>query len=153
MKFGEVIGNMLGGGANGLLGKGLDLINKRVKDKDLAEKLSHDFKVLAADNAHEVEMLAMEMEQDFERQVTERAKADAASNDTYTQRTRPMIARQSWWAGLGYIGTNVTTTVASSFAANVVIVPLDWSILTAIFSPALTYMGVRTFDKWKRGGK
>lgn len=158
------VGEFFSGGAGGLLEKGMDLIDKRIPDKDLAAQLKHDFEVLVETNRQEAERWAFELEKSYEEEVTKRVQAEQASNDTYTQRTRPKIARQSWYAGCGYIAANVLTTLLSPYLQTDVyditlrtmvktvgpIVPLDWGILIAVYSPALAYMGVRSFDKWKR---
>jgi hypothetical protein len=153
---------LFGGGEGGLGGKIADIIDKRVPDRDLATKLAHDVTVLVTTKEHEAKQAAVEAEQRFEEEVTKRAQADAASGDPYTQRTRPMIARQSWYAGCGYIAVSVVSKLASPYLPTEIleqgvlvlrpgpVVELDWGILMAIYSPALTYMGVRSFDKWKR---
>lgn len=135
--------------SGGFAEKGVDLISKFVKDKDLAERLSHDFRVLCQSQDHELQMTLIGVEQDFEREQTKRIQAEQQSNDSYTKRTRPKIARLSFYFGSAYILANVVTT--SIPALNVV--PLDWTILGAMYSPALTYMGVREFGKWKNGPK
>lgn len=164
MAEGKGIGKKILGFLSGGIGEGiLGIVDKRIADKDLAEKLAHDVKVLLATQAHEAEMAALEVEAELEQSFDRRIEAELHQNDQYTKRTRPMIARQSWWAGLGYIAANVVTTIASPFITlerfdlelqqTLVeygpIVPLEWGLLTAVFSPALTYMGVRAFDKWK----
>lgn len=140
----DKIGGFLGGG----LGEKIaDIVGKRVQDKDLATKLTHELAVLATTQEHEARQAILQAEQQFEAELTKRVQADASSGDPYTQRTRPMIARQSWYAGCGYIGVSVASQLFPQYVAMIV---LDWGILMAIYSPALTYMGVRSFDKWSR---
>lgn len=138
----------LGGFFSGGLGEKIaGIIDKRIPDRDLATKLNHELSVLVTTQEHEARQAILQAEQQFEAELTKRVQADAASGDPYTQRTRPMIARQSWYAGCGYIAVSVVSQLVPQYVAMIV---LDWGILMAIYSPALTYMGVRSFDKWKR---
>ncbi len=150
MALGLKIGEKIAGFFDRHMGKGLDIIKERVTDRDLATQLEHDFKTLIANNAHEAEMFAMQIENDIAQSDNHRIAEELRQNDNYTKRTRPMIARQSWWAGLAYIAANVVTSVADPYMA-IQVIELNWSILVAIFSPSLTYMGVRSFDKWRNG--
>lgn len=138
----------LGGFFSGGLGEKIaGIIDKRIPDRDLATKLTHDLTVLTTTQEHEARQAILAAEREFEAELTKRVQADAASGDPYTQRTRPMIARQSWYAGCGYIAVSVASQLVPQYVAMIV---MDWGILMAIYSPALTYMGVRAFDKWKR---
>ena len=140
----DKIGGILGGG----LGEKIaGIIDKRIPDRDLATKLNHELSVLVTTQEHEARQAILQAEQQFEAELTKRVQADAASGDPYTQRTRPMIARQSWYAGCGYIAVSVVSQLVPQYVTTIM---LDWGILMAIYSPALTYMGVRSFDKWKR---
>lgn len=136
-------------GDSGLVGKITDIIGKRVGDKDLATKLAADAATLVEQDQQARAMKAMEIEENFEAEITKRVQAEQASNDPYTQRTRPKIARQSWYAGCAYIFVSVASKVIAPYT-HVMVIELDWGILMAIYSPALTYMGVRSFDKWKQ---
>lgn len=161
MKILAGIKNLLGG-KDGLGSQVVDLFSKKIPDKDLAAQLAHDVEVLFERNSHEIDKLELEVEMDYEREVTKRVEAEQSSNDTYTKRTRPHIARMSFYSGTGYIFLHVLTTVVSPYVQVDVydaalmmmvpavgpIVPLYPTLLGMIFSPALTYMGVRTFDKW-----
>lgn len=83
----------------------------------------------------------------------ERIKADGAArlaeltdSDLYTKRTRPAIARQSWYLAAAYVlGGNVCDVIYGTQI-------FSWEIFTAISSPAMLYMGVRGLEKWKGGG-
>lgn len=142
MAIGEKILGFLSGG---FAEKGVDLISKVVKDKDLAEKLSHDFRTLCQTQDYELQKLAIEAEQGYEQEITKRVQAEQQSNDAYTKRTRPKIARVSFYFGSAYILAHLVSTMVPAIP----VVSIDWSILMAIYSPALAYMGVRSADKWK----
>lgn len=95
--------------------------------------------------------IAGDTAQHAETQAT--ARIEAASEDAYVRRTRPGMARKSFWLSVGY-----------AFAAGVAFPLLNamygWQlpavdswILGALLSPALSYMGVRSIDAFSRKGK
>ena len=140
--------------------KGADLISEFITDKDKAAEFTHKFKMAvlgdkAAERQVEADMFAAQQET---------IQAELHQNDTYTKRTRPKIARQSWQLTIAYA---VFSTIVAPLLAwwtasvdadgNVVTgvfndLKFQWEVFIAIASPALTYMGVRTFDKWKLNG-
>lgn len=160
----KVLGAIKGllGGENGLGSQIVGLFKEKVQDKDLAAQLEHDARTLVAGFEHDIESRLIDAEQDYEREVTKRVEAEQSSNDTYTKRTRPKIARLSFYSGVGYIFLHVLTTVVSPYVQVDVydqalmamvpsvgpVVPLYPTLLGMIFSPALAYMGVRSWDKF-----
>jgi cation transport ATPase len=144
MSFLEKIGGFLGGGFGEKMG---GVIDQLVRDKDLADRLKHEFSTLIAQQEHALRMAAVDSEKEADRQQQETIRAELAQSDEYTKRTRPMLARRSWWAVLAYVGAGVISAGVTAIPD----VPTDWAILTVLASPVLTYMGVRTFDKWKLG--
>ena len=129
-----------------VLDKGLGIIDKFVPDKDLKETLAHQFNTLITTQDHDLEELALEVERDVELAHQATIQAELHQNDQYTKRTRPMLARQSWYGSLGY----VATSVMSNLIPAIPILEIEWQILTLLASPVLTYMGVRSLDKWKK---
>jgi len=140
----DKIGGFLGGGFGEKMG---GVIDQLVRDKDLADKLKHEFLTLIAQQEHALRMAAVDSEKEADRQQQETIRAELAQSDEYTKRTRPMLARRSWWAVLAYVAAGVISAGVTAIPD----VPTDWAILTVLASPVLTYMGVRTFDKWKIG--
>jgi len=136
-----------------IVDKGGDIISELVTDKDLAKELDHAFRTQMATNESAFKQAELEAEtRIFEaQQVT--VQAELHQNDLYTKRTRPAIARKSFYAGLGYALLTALPKAGLSFGA-VLIMPwtFQWSVLMLLYSPALTYMGVRGFEKWKAGG-
>ena len=138
-----------------VIGKGADIVSKLVKDKDLAEKLKHEFRTqMQTDDASFKELeVAAEKEMFVSQQVT--IQAELHQNDQYTKRTRPNIARKSFYAGLAYaLLTSLPVDGLGIPFTETIIMPwqFQWTVLTLLYSPALTYMGVRGFEKWKNGG-
>ena len=80
-----------------------------------------------------------------EQQLTIRT-GDTA-NDEYVRHTRPMMARQSWYATMLYV---VGFELLKAF--KVTIIGADMNLAMIIIAPAAAYLGFRTFDK-KWGAK
>jgi hypothetical protein len=79
---------------------------------------------------------------DFQ-QEQETHRAALASTDNYTRRTRPHIARMSFYAATVYVGAGIIIPLVKPGMQ----LDMDTSLYLALIAPALTYMGVRTFDK------
>jgi len=133
-----------------VVNKGGDIIKKMVKDKDLAERLTHEFRTQVEDNRAEYEAAGVQAEKEMfaDQQVT--IQAELHQNDQYTKRTRPIIARRSFYAGLAY--AMLTSLPEAGINLHYVLVmpwQFQWSVLMLLYSPALTYMGVRGAEKWR----
>ena len=131
--------------------KGGDIIKELVKDKDLATQLDHAYRTQMAAAQHEFKTLELQAEQQMFADQQQTIQAELHQNDLYTKQTRPKIARQSWYVTASY-------ALMSTFLP---MAPLTWGLQAPVFqweiflvlsSPALTYMGVRGFEKWKGGG-
>ena len=139
-----------------VIGVGGNIISKLVKDKDLAKQLDHAFRMEMESNS--AEFAAMEVEAEtriFEAQA-QTIKAELEQSDLFTKRTRPSIARKSFYAGLAYaLLTALPVDGIGIPFSETTIMPwqFEWSVLMLLYSPALTYMGVRGFEKWKHGAK
>lgn len=142
-----------------LIGKvveaGAGIISKLVKDKDLAKQLDHAFRMEMESNSANFKAMEVEAEARIFEAQAQTIKAELEQSDLFTKRTRPSIARKSFYAGLAYalltslpaegIGIPFTETMVMPWQ-------FEWSVLMLLYSPALTYMGVRGFEKWKAGG-
>lgn len=165
------IGNIFTGG---VVDKAIALIDKFVPDKDLAQNLKAQLETLRMVQDHELEMARISLEGkqlesetaiQVEQQKTFQAEVNQA--DLFTKRTRPKLARRSFNLAAGY----AILTFVSDFIVNLVQtfshpttpeqvawlsglhgVPFNWEAFLVVASPALSYMGVRSFDIWKRGG-
>lgn len=138
--------------------KGGDIIKKLVKDKDLAEKLAHEFRTQMQADDSDFKELELEAEQAMFEAQQKTIQAELHQNDQYTKRTRPNIARKSFYAGLAYALLTALPveglTLPIPFIDPVVLMPwqFETTVLMLLYSPALTYMGVRGFERWKAGG-
>jgi len=136
-----------------IVDKGGSIISELVTDKDLAKKLDHEFRAQMGKSSAEFKQAELEAETRIFEAQQKTVQAELHQNDQYTKRTRPGIARKSFYAGLGYAMLTALPEGGLVFGA-VVVMPwqFQWSVLMLLYSPALTYMGVRGFEKWKNGG-
>lgn len=81
--------------------------------------------------------------------------AELQQTDVYTKRTRPLIARQSWYvAGAYALLCHVGLPLYAALAKiPPILVEFNWEVFLALCAPTLTYMGVRGFEKWRHGSK
>ncbi len=69
-------------------------------------------------------------------------------SDEYVCHTRPMIARQSWYATMIYI-----IGFDGLQAAQVFTTGANWDLAMILLAPAAGYLGLRSLDKIKRPSK
>lgn len=127
-----------------IIGKGSDLISEFITDKDKAAEFEHRYRIALLEDGQ----LSQEFEKDMfiAHQVT--VQAELHQSDLYTKRTRPKIARQSWYVTMLYALSTMMIPVAPE-AWGLGEPKLQWEVFLVLASPALTYMGVRGFEKWK----
>ena len=136
-----------------IVDKGGSIISELVTDKDLAKKLEHEFRSQMETNSADFKQMELETETRIFEAQQKTIQAELHQNDQYTERTRPTIARRSFYAGLAYALLTALPTAGVSFHFFTVMPwQFEWSVLMLLYSPALTYMGVRGFEKWKKGG-
>lgn len=134
-----------------IVDKGGSIISELVTDKDLAKKLEHEFKSMMSTQEHEFKTFELEVERSMFEHQQKTIQAELHQNDLYTKRTRPKIARQSWYVTAAY--ALMSTFLPMLPEAWELQAPVfQWEMFLVLASPALTYMGVRGFEKWKGGG-
>ena len=144
-----ILGSLIGK----IVDKGGDIIKKMVSDKDLAKRLEHEFRTQMGQNSADFNALVVETEERIFIAQQGTIQAELQQNDLYTKRTRPKIATKSFYAGLAYVFMSRIPEAGIAFGAYVVMPwQYEWAVLMLLYSPALTYMGVRGFEKWKAGG-
>jgi len=135
------------------------IISELVTDKDLAKRLDHEFRSLLSTQNSDIKKLELQIEADMFQSQQVTIQAELHQTDVYTKQTRPKIARQSWRISVFYaIWSMLDGVLLHLFGAEPdVITQLDiafvWEVYLAIAAPALTYMGVREFGKWKNPGQ
>lgn len=81
------------------------------------------------------------------------ARIEAASEDAYVRRTRPGMARKSFWLSVAYaFATGLVFPLLTAMQGWELPATDGW-ILSALLAPALSYMGVRSIDAFSRKGK
>jgi hypothetical protein len=137
----------------GIGGKILDTIDKFVPDKDLRDKLKHALSMAELTGDLDLQKVEIEAERDTQIVIEQTHQAALNQQDLYTKRTRPKIARQSWLLCIGYVIVTIFGGgLADPFvAADLSTLAFDPVIFGTLAGPALWYMGMRGFDKWKNG--
>lgn len=74
-------------------------------------------------------------------------RAGDAATDEYVRRTRPQMARRSFYIGSGYV---LLMAMLEAFGKGA---GPDWYIAMTVYTPALSYMGLRTIDGFAPFGK
>lgn len=127
-----------------IIGKGSDLISEFITDKDKAAEFEHRYRIALLEDGQ----LSQEFEKDMFIAHQATVQAELHQSDLYTKRTRPKIARQSWYVTMVYSLSTMMIPVAPE-AWGLGEPKLQWEVFLVLASPALTYMGVRGFEKWK----
>ena len=133
-----------------VVGIGGGIIKELVQDKDLAKQLDHAFRTQISMQAAEFKQLELAAERDMFVAHQETVQAELHQSDLYTKRTRPKIARQSWYITAVYALSSMILPMAPE-AWGLGEPSIEWQIFIVLASPALTYMGVRGLEKWKNG--
>jgi len=91
----------------------------------------------------ELELVDMQKEQE-EQQKTIRSGDNA--EDPYVRKTRPLMARQSWYATMVYV---IGIELLHGF--KVVEISASWDLAMILVAPAGAYLGFRSWDKKNEG--
>ncbi len=146
------IGSFFSGIANALTGgvveKAVGIVDKLVTDKDLAQRLAAEFKTTQFVTEAALEQARIESETAIIQAQEATHQAEVNQSDIYTKRTRPKIARLSFYFASLY----VIASAASKMLEQVADVEVNGEAFLLLASPALTYMGVRSLDIWRSGG-
>ena len=134
-----------------IVDKGGDIISEIVTDKDLAKQLDHEFRTQMAVQEHDFKTTELNVEQKIFEAQQKTIQAELHQTDLYTKQTRPKIARQSWYITGAYAIAGLALRAAPEHYGFRV-PEFQWEVYLVLSSPALTYMGVRGFEKWKGGG-
>jgi leucyl aminopeptidase (aminopeptidase T) len=95
-----------------------------------------------------MEEIRLKDEQEAHRQQQETIRSGDNASDEYVRHTRPMMARQSWWATAAYV-----IGFEALKAAGVFNMGADLQLAMIVGAPAAAYLGFRTLDKFSpRGG-
>ena len=81
--------------------------------------------------------------QDAHKQQQETIRTGDTSQDEYVRHTRPMMARQSWYATMAYVVGFEGAKALTWFTTGA-----SWEMALVLISPAAAYLGFRTGDKF-----
>lgn len=172
--IGSAFTKLANGITGGVIDKAIDLVDKLVPDRDLAQNLKAQLETLRLTQLHEIDLARIELEKVHETSesaivIAQQAtfQAEVNQSDLYTKQTRPKIARRSFnisalYGMLCFLSDFVVRMVQTfshpsdkatiEWLNSLQGVQFHWEVFIAIASPALTYMGVRSFDVWRAGG-
>ncbi len=154
-----LVGSLLTGNIPGAVAAGVALVGSATGTTDPGQVLDR----FQSDPATVVKLreLALQNEQSIREHIRAMTEADLLdkqreheqtqltirsgdnATDEYVRRTRPMMARQSWYVTAGYV-------VAFESAKAVALFSMGASVELAmlLMGPAAVYLGVRSVDKW-----
>lgn len=159
-----LVGSLLTGNLHGAIAAGVSLVSGATGTTDPDQALHAlqtnpeamiKLKELAYREADSIrqhirlqEEARLKDEQEAHRQQQETIRSGDNAQDEYVRQTRPMMARQSWYATMGYI---IGFEAAKAFGFIQTGAVMDLAML--LLGPAGAYLGFRSFDKWKGGVK
>jgi len=159
-----LVGSLLSGNLPGAISSGIALVSSATGTTDPAQAMQYlqanpeamiKLKELAYREADSIRQHIQAMEesrlndeQEAHRQQQETIRSGDNAQDEYVRQTRPMMARQSWYATVGYI---IGFEAAKAFGLTQTGAVMELAML--LLSPAGAYLGFRSFDKWKGGVK
>jgi hypothetical protein len=93
---------------------------------------------------NEAKARAFEHTETIHHDTQETARIEAVSTDEYVRRTRPGLARKSFWAGSIYgVGMELASLIGFGDGANIV-------LLGGFYAPMLEYIGARSIDAFSK---
>ena len=169
-KGAALVGSLLTGNIPGAVAAGVSLVSSATGTNDPADALQAlqtnpasiiRLRELAVENEksirdhiEQMERLKLEDEQAEHQTTQETIRTGDMATDDYVRRTRPRIARQSWFATVAYcLGSWVFFAFMGKDIFNIY-------LATFLSTPVWAYLGLRTGDKfasaietWKMGKK
>ena len=137
-----------------LLDLGGRLLDKFIPDPAAKAKAQLDLAQMAQNGelaamANETKLVEMAYadDQSAHKEQQETIRSGDNSSDEYVRRTRPMMARQSWYGAAAYVFAFEGAKLFDKGTG------ANWEIAMMLLSVALAYHGFRSFDKSKWGRK
>ena len=112
-----------------------------VRLREIAQRNEADLRL------HHREVLRLDLEDEQRAHAEQQAtiRAGDAAEDPYIRHTRPMMARQSWYATMVYVIGFEGLQAAQLFSAGA-----SMELAMVLIAPAGAYLGFRTWDKYNR---
>jgi len=157
-----LVGSLLTGNIPGAIASGISLVSSATGSTDPAKALEAlqtspetilKLKELALreeenirENLRLIEESRLKNEQSAHEQQQLTIRYGDSSEDNYVRHTRPMMARQSWYATIFYIIFFEALKASSIFSAGA-----SFDLAMILLAPAGAYLGFRSLDKfWKK---
>jgi len=96
-----------------------DIIDQLVPDKDLRRRLKQELDMTQLIGEQKIELARVESDRDIQIAIEETHQAALNSTDIKVKRTRPMIARQSWYLAGGYLAVHIVSSILHAFTDTV----------------------------------
>lgn len=152
-----LVGSLLTGNAPGAVAAGISLISSATGTTDPAaalqqlqtdpatmvrlKELAFQNEASIRDHIRVMEEMRLKDLQDAHQQQQKTIQTGDNSNDEYVRRTRPKMARQSWYSTMAYIFLFEGAKQLGQGSG------ASWDLALVLMSPAGAYLGFRTFDK------
>lgn len=156
-----LVGSLLTGNVPGAVAAGVALVSSATGSADPAKALAAlqtdpatvlKLRELAVqeeasirEHIRSMEEMRLKDEQAAHEQQQETIRGGDKAEDEYVRHTRPMMARQSWYATTFYV-----IAFEGLKAAEVFKVGASWDLAMIIIAPAAAYLGFRSLDKFTK---
>lgn len=156
-----LVGSLLTGNVPGAVAAGVALVGSATGTNDPAKALAAlqgdpatvlKLRELAVqeeasirEHIQTMEEMRLKDEQAAHEQQQLTIRTGDTAEDEYVRHTRPMMARQSWYATMAYI-----IGFEGLKAADVFKVGASWDLAMIIIAPAAAYLGFRSLDKFRK---
>lgn len=154
-----LVGSLLTGNVPGAVAAGVSLVSAATGSNDPSTALATlqgnpetllKLKELAyreedsiREHIRAMEEARLKDEQLAHEQQQETIRTGDKSEDEYVRHTRPMMARQSWYATMFYVLAFEGLKSSEVFSSGA-----SWDLAMIIISPAAAYLGFRSLDKF-----
>lgn len=157
-----LVGSLLTGNIPGAVAAGVALVGSATGQNDPAKALEAlqtnpetvlklkdlAFKEEASIREHirAMEEMRLKDEQAAHAEQQQTIRSGDNAEDKYVRHTRPMMARQSWYATMVYVIGFEGLKVAEVFKTGA-----SWDLAMILIAPAAAYLGFRSLDKFRKG--
>jgi len=156
-----LVGSLLTGNVPGAVAAGIALVGSATGTNDPAQALTtlqsdpstilklRELAVQEEDSIRQhirtlAEIELKDKQAEHEQQQATIRSGDNAS-DEYVRHTRPLMARQSWYATMVYVVGFEGCKSFGMFSAGA-----NWDLAIILLAPAAAYLGFRSFDKFRK---
>ena len=156
-----LVGSLLTGNVPGAVAAGVALVGSATGTNDPAKALAAlqgdpatvlKLRELAVqeeasirEHIRTMEEMRLKDEQAAHEQQQLTIRGGDTAQDEYVRHTRPMMARQSWYATMAYV-----IGFEGLKAADVFKTGASWDLAMIIIAPAAAYLGFRSLDKFRK---